>query len=328
MLAASRRMGLRVVVCWGIVLLAAVSSAYGIATLAERMAPSHPGSSQIFWNIACRVTLHSEKKLCCGGNAYYVNDSWFAYESSYLHGSKLLLISAAEVSSDFDAAVEALQTAHEQGEDDAFIRGYVSWRDDEHHSHTPRALLDSIRISREKSLCEENTAMLAHFLIDEQMFWRRLARVNWYWANVVFEWVFLSGLVLFALWPGIRKLSALRWAVHVGLLPVMFMLPTYLGYASYSFTTVGPCGGILYPFLLTGLHGGSVTEFDSLLLAALPKVLVPLSTSFGSPMVFSGRGMPGPTSAVIAGICLAALILVVNLGVRQWIKRRSGHGFG
>jgi hypothetical protein len=96
------------------------------------------------------------------------------------------------------------------------------------------------------------------------------------------------------------------------------MFPVYLGYAKYTFTTVGPSGGVLYPWLLLGVTGGTVTDFDLGILMRLPKVLEPLSQGFGSPIAYSGLGMPGPTSVVGAGLVVAFFVL----GAAWWSRRR------
>jgi hypothetical protein len=143
--------------------------------------------------------------------------------------------------------------------------------------------------------------------------WRRL---KWFWATVVFEWLFLSGLAYVALRPWIRGLGPWGWALHLGVLPLLFLLPAYLGYATFSFTSAGPSGGVLYPWLLMELRG-SCTTLDRWVLAHLPQVLEPLSPTIGTPMVLSGRGMPGPTYALIAGLVVGGSVLALNRLCRE-----------
>ncbi len=140
----------------------------------------------------------------------------------------------------------------------------------------------------------------------------RWVRNKWYWANIAFEWLFLSGLVLFAAWPLLRAKGWITWAIHLALLPLLFMLPVYLGYATFSFTSAGPTGGVLYPWLLRISHGGSCNDFDREILAFTPRILEPLSAPIGSPLSLSGRGMPGPTTMVIAGLIIALLVFACH----------------
>jgi len=102
------------------------------------------------------------------------------------------------------------------------------------------------------------------------------------------------------------------WAIHLGLLPMLFLLPVYLGYATFSFTSAGPSGGVLYPWLLSGFFGGRCNEWDRQILSHLPKILEPLSAPIGMPLSLSGMGMPGPTTMVIAGLVIALLVFSVH----------------
>jgi len=94
---------------------------------------------------------------------------------------------------------------------------------------------------------------------------------------------------------------------------MLFMLPVYLGYAAYSFTSAGPTGGVLYPWLLMNVSGGSCNEFDREILAYTPRILEPLSAPIGMPMALSGRGMPGPTTTIIVGLLIALLVFVGHI---------------
>lgn len=313
----------RVVLCWSIVLVASLLLAVTIAMLAPRFAPVRQGTSHTFWRIACGVSLVPQLHEGWGGDAYYIDDRWAAYDASHFHGSDIYYVSVADVSADFDAAVDELEQAFQRGDDSAFIRGYATWRDDKEQPRNGPALLESIKRERRRALIDKDIALLAYSVADEQRFWQRWQRADWYWANIVLEWSFLSGLVLFALRPVIRGDSSLRWAVHVGLSPLLFLLPCYLGYATFSFTSAGPTGGILYPLLLTFCRGGSVTTLDRWVLGHLPQVLEPLSTPIGSPMALTGMGMPGPTSAIVVGILCGGVLLAMNLGYRRRVRRRS-----
>ncbi|MCP4246915.1 MAG: hypothetical protein GY778_07685 [bacterium] len=250
-----------------------------------------------------------------------MDEQWAAYDSQHFHGSIVHALPVTDALADFDAVVEALRRAHERGDDNAFVNGYVEWRDSDDEGNDAPALLESIKQVRQQDRFKRDIKFVAYALADDRQFWQRWRRADWYWANIVIEWAFLSGLVYFVLWPGIRNRSALRWATHFGLLPVLFLFPTYLGYATFTFTSVGPSGGILYPFLLWYACRGFFTEFDSWVLARLPQILEPLSTPIGSWLSLTGMGMPGPTCAVLSGVLLGGLIVGTNFGIRQWIKR-------
>ena len=150
-----------------------------------------------------------------------------------------------------------------------------------------------------------------------EAFYERWHRAKWYWANLFFEWVFLSGLVLLLLWPVLNRVGAARWAAHYAAAPILFMLPVYLGYATFTFTSAGPSGGVLYPFLISRIHGGTFTRFDEQILPFVPQILEPLSTPIGPPMALTGMGMPGPVTMVSAGLLLGIIVFIVRLVQRM-----------
>ena len=85
--------------------------------------------------------------------------------------------------------------------------------------------------------------------------------------------------------------------MHLGLVPILLLLPWYLGYVPWVFTSAFPSGGILYPWLVIHFRGFPWTEVDSFILRHSPKILEPLSQSSGPPLALSGRGAFGPVAA-------------------------------
>jgi len=313
----------RIVVCWTAVLSVSVASAIGIARLARPMAPIHRGNSHQFWNCACGVVLSSEADSDWGGDAYFVDDVWAAYEMFHMHGGRVFCVPLLEVSSDFDAVVDKLQKQYELEKRHDAIKGYVRWRDDAKLPRDGQTLLKCIQREYLRSRVERGIASVEFSVQNEQLFWQRWQRADWYWASIVFEWMFLSGLALFAMWPGIRNRSVVRWAIHIAFLPFLFLTPAYLGYATFSFTSAGPSGGILYPYLLMFLRNGSMTEFDGKVLRYIPRILEPLSAPIGSPMALTFLGMPGPTSVISAGVICGVALLAIQYGVRWRVRRQS-----
>lgn len=155
--------------------------------------------------------------------------------------------------------------------------------------------------------------------LDSFLFERRLQQAKWYWANIVFEFLFLSGLVWFAGWPAVQHKRPWSWALHLGLTPIFFMLPVYLGYATFTFTSRGPSGGVLYPWLIQFFPRASLTQADRIILERLPQILEPLSQGIGIPIALTGLGFPSPTVVVKFSIIVA----VVAFFIAWWFKRVS-----
>src|SRR5207249_389065 len=114
----------------------------------------------------------------------------------------------------------------------------------------------------------------------------RWVRARWYWAAVAFEGLYLGGLVLFFFWPLLRDQGRLAWACRVGALLFLLMLPVYLGYASNAYSSDGPKGGIVYPWLIVHLRGNWFPALDRNILFYTPPLLESLSPLPG-PMVSS-----------------------------------------
>jgi hypothetical protein len=108
------------------------------------------------------------------------------------------------------------------------------------------------------------------------------------------------------------------YAVHLGTLPILFMLPAYLGYATLSFSSRGPCGGVLYPWLIFGLRQtGSCNGLDREILSHVPQLLEPLSSEIPIPLMGNmsdiiWSAMPGPTIMAIAGLIIALLVFLAH----------------
>jgi hypothetical protein len=308
-------------ICAAIVASISLISAVGIARFAPYMAPVREGNSHAFWMAATGVKL-SDDVRDRQGDTYFVDDEWAAYDLQHLHGSDIYRVPKAQILADFDAVIAALEKTAQSGETNFVTTGYVSWRDDLKLPRTAYALHSSIKKARLRDRIERDPMQAYSLAAGEQIFWHRWDRVPWYWANYAFEWTFLTGLTLFLFWPGIHSLSIWRWALHVAFAPLFFIAPVYLGYASFSLTSAGPSGGILYPFLVISLcRGGFVTDLDRWILRRLPTILEPISTSIGEPMALTGMGGFGPTQAILTGLGGGATLLAVSWGYNQWKKR-------
>jgi hypothetical protein len=154
----------------------------------------------------------------------------------------------------------------------------------------------------------------------EQGFDERWERSKgWHW-NVIGEFLYLSGLVLFTAWPWLRSSSPWRWGLHVGLLPALFFLPYWFGYARLTFTSMGPTGGALYPWLIVHFRGLTVGGLDVWLLKRSPVFLANYSAAPGHVLSLSGMGSVGPVAVLMCGAALGLAACVL----RRRFERLSG----
>lgn len=317
------RRSIRVALCWSFVLLVSLATAIALALLAPRMAPVRPGSTAIFWKVASGVDLagHGPDTTLGLRMAYVVDSDWVAYEMGHLHGSELFSVPQADAADQFAAVVEQLAMDVQQGEENVYTVGFAKWQALAKPSRDLKSLVASMNQAKRERIAARDIELLASWVAQEQQFLQRWNRARWYWANIAFEWLFFSGLALFAVCPLMRRRSsAYRWAFHEGLLPLLFMSPVYLGYATYSFTSAGPRGGIVYPFLLMFAPRGYCNAADRWILAHLPQLLEPLSTPIGSWIALTGRGMPGPTVVIITSVAVAAVTFSIHVGLNRLAK--------
>src|SRR5205823_5088202 len=76
------------------------------------------------------------------------------------------------------------------------------------------------------------------------------------------------------------------------------------GSTQLTFTSAGPSGGVLYPWLLREFRGLPWTAWDSALVRNLPQLLEPLSQTPGPMMSLSFFGGVGPVAVTVLSVLL------------------------
>jgi len=306
---------------WATIAAVSVLIAAALLWLAPRMAPARRGDSATFWKAALRVELNGPSNRLVGP-AHCELDGWYYYEEPHFHGTHLYRVPVDEALADFGRVSETLRAAGDDQNIPSYVRaGFEKWSERPAVEQSPEVLFADVKTARREYWKIRNPDLLARADQYEQEVVLCCLRTRWYWATLLFEWLYLSGLVLFAAWPWVRGQGWRGWAIRAGLLPLLFMLPVYLGYAATSFTSAGPSGGVLYPWLLRLVQGYRCNDLDRLILSHMPPVLEPLSPSIGPALVLSGRGMPGPTTALLLGALAAAGVFAIEK-VRNYSVRR------
>lgn len=167
-------------------------------------------------------------------------------------------------------------------------------------------IVDRFDKAHDAALIQDLGAARPHALksIGEEigMEWMRIQQAQFMWYQQVFEGLWLCMIIWLLLSPGIFRQRPLDWAMSVGVVPFLFMLPVYLGYQSTITTTIGPTGGGLYTWLVLHVPRVTVGEIDHEIRLLMPQLLSGLSFHPGSVMAFSGRVICGPLVTVIAGV--------------------------
>ena len=124
--------------------------------------------------------------------------------------------------------------------------------------------------------------------------------------TVAFEFAVLAGTVVFAAIPWLRKAGRWAWSIHLGALPVLLVLPWFLGYASWTFTSCFPAGGIVYPYVISPFRMVPSTSIDEFILERFPKPLERLTQPQGPWMAVTGTGYPSPVTILVLGATIGA----------------------
>jgi hypothetical protein len=289
------------------------------------MAPIRKGSPEEFWYAALGVNMDgAERNYLIRADAY-IQDDMCIYEISGLHGTYLFSVPRETILSTFPQALRQFeQDLQDRDPNSFFPKVYEEWRDDSTIDHeSPDRLLEIINEGyarrRQERASSDEVPYGDGIQLEQYHRSYRLMQAKWYWANFAFEFLFFTGLIWFVLWPGIKNKGICAWARRLVTLPLLFYLPVYMGYASYTFTSRGPSGGILYPFAVTIFLGGSINRIDIEIIKRVPRLLEPLSQGIGQWTTLSGRSMPGPTYLLGFGVALGSLVLIFS-GVDKFCK--------
>jgi hypothetical protein len=316
---------------WKLFILLGLIALLGLCLAGQvrSMAPVQEGNSHDFWFYACRVKLNSDEQERSFGEIYQPRDGWFIYYKQGFHGQVLFRVEPSVALADFPLVVEKLRDAPADTLPPLVENGFKEWtRADPSQTDAP-TLLEKLREARLDSFRQKYPDDVQILLSEESEFDERWERVQRYPLNWTLEFFFFTVLILWAGWPWLRGLGSLRWAIHFGSLPILFFLPYLLGYARISFTSAGPGGGVLYPWLLIWFRHMPWTRLDTAIMKHIPQILEPLNQPPGPMWSLSFHGGVGPIAVLVMGIGvgLGTFFLRSPLEnyqrVRDWFIRRS-----
>ncbi|MEI8194789.1 MAG: hypothetical protein WCI73_02655 [Phycisphaerae bacterium] len=243
-----------------------------------------------------------------------------------------------EAMKSWPAAQSELEKLAARQPNNSMVIGYQRWK-----SKSPEqqmgitGLNRAIRTAFSEKFYREYPSRLpvGDVLAEEREVAERAAlKMTWYWATFCFEFLFFSGLVWWISWPVLRKSGVIGYLVHWGLAPLLYLLPSWLGYAT-RIGGVRETGGILYSWLDVGAPGTN-TPWEVAFFTHLPLLLEPLSQHAWpdpwGPGGFAKYGwtMHGPISALLAGGCIGVLILIcwgTSIFYNKWRARHRPQGF-
>lgn len=321
--------------CWWIVGYWSLLIAIGIALRAPYSWPYFEGESATFWDVAVLVDItpyNDQDDRGFSGGAEFKDDKWAVYEDGGMHGTLMYRVPIEDALADFDAVVTAVKEGAENEEraDHFTGKAYKDWLAIDEAERTPEALVAQMKQAKlDAWLDDRSPGMIEFSLWIDDEFDKRWDRVGHFWFNIVFEWAHLSGLALFALWPLIKGWRPWVFGAYVACLPLLVMLPAYLGYATQSLLAGNhPRTAVVYPLplnIVDGVGGDivSMNRVDVWLLKRTPQLLegtAGLTEGLGT-LFFAGSF--GPTGAVVVGVPVgvtAWLMLHVLIRINRWDK--------
>jgi hypothetical protein len=300
-----------------LVLAAVLFTGAELLRLAPQMYPVREGDPAVFWMHACWLDV-GVKSASPGGGIYQPRDGWFIYYRQGFHERFLYRVKAAEALGLFPPVVRRLEGAPPGALAPDVETGARAWLQADPTRTDASRLLREVWQAELARLRQTDRELYEFVRDEEDAFSERWERTQHYHRNLAFEFLFLTGVILFAAWPWLRGSGRWAWAVHLGLIPVLFFLPLWLGYAQYTFTSRGPSGGVLYPWLVLNAPRLPWTGLDTVLVRNLPPLLEPISQTPGPMLSLTRFGFPvGPVAAVLLGAAVAGSILGFRVGRRR-----------
>jgi hypothetical protein len=258
------------------------------------------------------------------GGIYQPRDGWYIYYIQGAHEKFLFRVPRSVAVSDFPEVIKRIEQAAielnaARKQHPVYI---VIEQNRSQVEKNPEMFLSLIQDGLIKQGKNKSERRYQYLLSQEIGFAERWIRVQRFWLNIVLEVFFFWGLTLFAFWPWLRNKGWLKTSHHFGFLPFLLFLPYYFGYASWTFTSIGPSGGVLYPWVICWFHYFPIwPHLDQWVFNTLPKVLESFSQSMGRPM-FSNNGVVGPLGPITA-LLIGLVVFVLTQAIFIYWKRKN-----
>jgi hypothetical protein len=303
-----------------VVVLALAALAVGFVRSYGPASPVRDGLSEDLWYAATKIRLTEgrvhDKRLDA---LYEVKDGYFLY---YRNDPKELIVYRVglnDVQGDLTPMLQRIEAEPAATVEPWVKQGMRVWVAADPGRENAAELVQVTGRQQVQWLEKEQPSQLALVRIREVAVRDRWWRDRWYPWVTAGEFLYLSGLILFAAWPLLRKTGPVSWAAHFGLVPVLLFLPFWLGYASGSFSTSGLKGGVVYPSLVSPFSFLPSTVIDPSIAAAFPKVLESVAPIDSAPKTKSPQV---EHASVLSVLGLGAVLGATTYGLRNMRRLR------
>jgi hypothetical protein len=307
-----------------LLLLAVLLSLLGLAVAWPRpwQMPIRSGTAESFWAAATGV----RKENGFGNPSWclpYDIDGWFLYTSDHFHGSAFFRVAAVDVIANCPNAEEELVSDPKFVQEEWGKEGFRGWEKADPEHANPRLFLQHLRASRLNWWIKNHPERLNRPTERDYDLAIASQRMSLFPLMQIAEWAYFSALILFVAWPWLRNRGRWAWAIHVALLPPLLMLPYYLGYCMWNYTSAGPCGGVVYPFILDLFRPLPWTTLDREIVIRIPHILAPLTGPLGPMLSLSGGGGAGPVGVVCLGLGLGVVVFGLGTILKKIIPSKG-----
>jgi hypothetical protein len=283
--------------------------------------PIRPGTADSFW--AAATGVRNEKNN--GRYTWclpYEMDGWFLYTSDHFHGSAFFRVPAAEVLANCPKAADELVSDEKFVQEEWGMEAFRTWEKADPEHANPRLFLTYLRASRLEWTIKKHPERLNREIERDYDLAVASQRMRLFPLMQIAEWGYLSALILFAAWPWLRKRGRWAWAIHIALLPSLLMMPYYFGYCIWNYTSAGPGGGVVYPFILDLFRPMPWTSLDREIVLRIPHIFAPLTGPLGPMLSLSGGGGAGPVGVFCLGLGLGAIVFGLGTVLRRIIPAK------
>jgi hypothetical protein len=248
----------------------------------------------------------------CWPNGYCI------YFDQQYHGQIVYRVPTESATADLPAVANVLDKRGEEEWPQDVKQGFLAWKHIAPPDNDVPHLLAEMRNVRLERLYREDRSRYEWYLDDEAKFEQRWERSQRFWLTVLFEFAWITGVIIFTAYPWLKRLGRLAWSVHLGLLPVLLMLPYYLGYAPFALKYIFPNGGVLYPDFIMWANGLPWTQRDTTLMTYVPSIFEPLCQPIG-PLTGCGGSGGGPIAVAIVSLVIGSSVFAIA-SLFQWLR--------
>jgi hypothetical protein len=159
-------------------------------------------------------------------------------------------ISESEAEVDFPRVQAELEKrAARNDPDDCVAAGYERWHGIVSWNGGIRGLMEAINTAYFEHAARQTPPFVPTLRVEFRQGLLHVARADrLYWVCFLFEMLYLSAVVWFSLWHFIRRAGAGRKILRVALLPLILIIPNWLGYCNTA-SPAFPRGGVIYPYI-------------------------------------------------------------------------------